>query len=231
MITIDVVSDVVCPWCYVGKRRLEAALETLAGQYEVAVTYHPFQLDPSVPAEGRDFLTYMNDRFGGNVLDKFSYVEDAGRTVGLDFDFAAVPKAINTLGLHRLLEIAKQEGQQAEAKEALMKAYFVERVDLTLPINVAAALAPLGWSTEKTTQLLTSDTAEDTVREEMHHYRQMGVSGVPFFVFNNKYAVSGAQPAEVLVNAIRQIAQEMGLQPKLIASANGDTCDVATGAC
>jgi predicted DsbA family dithiol-disulfide isomerase len=216
MITIDVVSDVVCPWCYVGKRRLEAALETLAGQYEVAVTYHPFQLDPSVPAEGRDFLTYMNDRFGGNVLDKFSHVEDAGRTVGLDFDFAAVPKAINTLGLHRLLEIAKQEGQQAEAKEALMKAYFVD---------------PLGWSTEKTTQLLASDTAEDTVREEMYHYRQLGVSGVPFFVFNNKYAVSGAQPAEVLVNAIRQIAHEMSLQPKLIASANGDTCDVATGAC
>lgn len=231
MISIDVVSDVVCPWCYVGKRRLEEALQSLNGQYDLTVTYHPFQLDPTVPPAGRDFLSYMNQRFGGNVLDKFIHVEEAGRSVGLDFDFGSVPKAINTLALHRLIEVAKQEAKQAEAKEALMKAYFVDRVDLTQVTNVATALKGLGWSVEKVSTLLNSDVAEDTVREEMHYYRQMGVSGVPFFIFNNKYAVSGAQPAEVLSNAIRQIAQEMGLQPKLEPIGGGEACDLNTGEC
>jgi predicted DsbA family dithiol-disulfide isomerase len=223
---IDVVSDVVCPWCYVGKRRLEEALAQLGDEVPVEVTYHPFQLDPSVPKEGADFQSYMTRRFGGDVLPKFRSVEQAAETVGLDFNFAELPKAINTLALHRLLHVAREEGIGAEAKEALLKAYFVDRVDLTEDDTVAGVFAPLGWSREKTLDLLHSTQAEAEVRAEIRHYQQLGVSGVPFFIFNNKYAVSGAQPADVLLGAIRQAASEL-----TVLTTDGPACDPATGVC
>lgn len=223
---IDVVSDIVCPWCYVGKRRLEEALAQLGDEVPVQVTYHPFQLDPTVPDEGADFQSYMNRRFGGNALPKFRSVEQAAATVGLDFNFAQLPKAINTLPLHRLLHVARQEGTGPEAKEALMRAYFVDRVDLTDAETVVAVFAPLGWSREKTLGLLHGSEAETEVRQEIEYYQQLGVSGVPFFIFNNKYAVSGAQPAEVLAGAIRQAASEL-----TVLTPDGPACDPVTGEC
>mgnify|MGYP000890038015 CR=1 FL=1 len=227
-IQVDVVSDIVCPWCYIGKRRLESALAQLNNRFPIEITYHPFQLDPSVPPQGKDFVSYMHGRYGSQIEGMFSRVEQVGQQEGLDFDFLSIPKAINTLPLHQMLRVAHQEGIQAEVKEALMTAYFVDRLDLSNPNNVAMLMEPFGWSTTKTLDLLRSADGLQEVQDEIRYYQQMGVTGVPFFILNNKYGISGAQPAEVLKDAIEQVAQELGIEP--LTTEDG-FCDVTTGEC
>ncbi len=220
-IRIDVVSDIVCPWCYIGKRRLEKAIEDTQSSCNLQVIYHPFQLDPSVPTEGVDFQSYMENRFGAGFSQKFRQVEQAAETVGLDFDFENLPKSINTFVFHRILTIALHENIQVAVKEALMKAYFVDRIDLTNEQNVVDLMSQFGWTAEKTIGILHSDEGSDEVKEEMHYFRQQGISGVPFFIFDKKYAVSGAQPSEVF----SQIFQEL-LQEKQVQAVSGDVCDI-----
>ena len=231
VIRIDVVSDVVCPWCYIGKRRLERAIEgtQVSGNVQVKdieIIYRAYQLDPSVPNEGLDFQTYMENRFGAGFVSKFHQVEQAAQTEGLDFDFSSLPKAINTLTLHRILTIALQDGIQAEVKEAFMKAYFVDRQDLTQEETLIKLLEKYGWSAEKTLGIINSDMATDEVKEEMNYYRQLGVTGVPFFIFNQKYAVSGAQPAEVFMEILEKVSKEM--EVKMV---EGEVCDVGGENC
>ncbi|PWK23017.1 putative DsbA family dithiol-disulfide isomerase [Arcicella aurantiaca] len=225
-IRVDVVSDIVCPWCYIGKRRLENAIKYTQTSdnvqvEDIEIVYHPFQLDPSVPIEGTDFQLYMENRFGGNILDKFHQVEQAAETEGLSFDFANLPKAINTFTLHRILTLAEQEGIQADVKEAFMKAYFVDKIDLTVDENLVSIMANYGWDGAKTKGIIYSDIASDEVKEEMNYYRQLGISGVPFFIFNQKYAVSGAQPSDVFTEVIEKVAQELE-----IANVEGEVCDI-----
>ena len=231
VIRIDVVSDVVCPWCYIGKRRLERGIEgtQLSGSVQVKnieIIYRAYQLDPSVPDEGLDFQTYMENRFGTGYVSKFHQVEQAAQTEGLDFDFSALPKAINTLTLHRILTVALQDGIQAEVKEAFMKAYFVDRQDLTQEKILIEILEKYGWAAEKTIKIINSDVAKDEVKEEMNYYRQLGVTGVPFFIFNQKYAVSGAQPTEVFMEILEKVAKEMEVE-----TVEGEVCNVEGGNC
>jgi predicted DsbA family dithiol-disulfide isomerase len=231
VIRIDVVSDVVCPWCYIGKRRLEKAIEgtQVSGNVQVKdieIIYRSYQLDPSVPKEGIDFQTYMENRFGTGFVSKFHQVEQAAQTEGLDFDFSSLPKAINTFTLHRILTIAMQEGIQTEVKEAFMKAYFIDRQDLTQENILVELLEKYGWSAEKTLEIINSDVATDEVKEEMNYYRQLGVTGVPFFIFNQKYAVSGAQPAEVFMEILEKVSKEIAVE--MVA---GEVCDVDGGNC
>lgn len=221
IIRVDIVSDIVCPWCYIGKRRLEKAIEDTQSSCTLQVIYHPFQLDPSVPLTGIDFSTYMENRFGGDFVQKFRQVEQAAQTVGLDFDFEKLPKSINTFTLHRLLTISLQEGIQVALKEALMKAYFVDRIDLSKDEVLVELMEAFGWSATKTLDILHSDEGSDEVKEEMHYFRQQGVTGVPFFIFDKKYAVSGAQPSEVFTEILEKLAQE-----KQIEAIAGDTCDL-----
>jgi len=230
-IRVDVVSDIVCPWCYIGKRRLEKAIKYTQSSdnvqvEDIEIVYHPFQLDPSVPAEGIGFQTYMENRFGGNFVDKFRQVEQAAETEGLSFDFANLPKSINTFTLHRILTVAEQDGIQSDVKEALMKAYFVDKVDLTADENIVSIMANYGWDEAKTKEIIYSDIASDEVKEEMNYYRQLGVSGVPFFIFNQKYAISGAQPSDVFVEIIEKVAQELE-----VANVEGEVCDIDGESC
>ena len=231
VIRIDVVSDVVCPWCYIGKRRLQKAIEgtQITDNVQVKnieVIYRSYQLDPSVPKEGMDFQTYMENRFGSGFVSKFHQVEQAAKTEGLDFDFSSLPKAINTFTLHRILTIALQDGIQAEVKEAFMKAYFIDKQDLTQENILIELLEKYGWSVEKTLEIINSDVATDEVKEEMNYYRQLGVTGVPFFIFNQKYAISGAQPVEVFVEILEKVSKEMSVE--MMA---GEVCDVDGGNC
>ena len=226
VIRIDVVSDVVCPWCYIGKRRLEKAIEgtQLSDNVQVKGTeiiYRSYQLDASVPNEGLDFQIYMENRFGANFISKFHQVEQAAKTEGLDFDFSTLPKAINTFTLHRILTVALQDGIQSEVKEAFMKAYFIDKQDLTDKNILVELLEKYGWSAEKSLAIINSDVATDEVREEMNYYRQLGVTGVPYFIFNQKYAVSGAQPAEVFMEILEKVSQEMEVE-----MVEGEVCDV-----
>ena len=225
-IIIDVISDVVCPWCYIGKRRLEKGIKHTQYSDNVQVKYHPFQLDPSVPTEGVDFQTYMENRFGASFVSKFRQVEQAAVGEGLDFDFEQLPKAINTFALHRILTVAEADGIQSDTKEALMKAYFVDRQDLTQKNILIDLMQTLGWSAEKTKEILDSDIAADAVKEEMNYYRQLGVTGVPFFIINQKYAISGAQPAEVFAEIIEKVAKETNIE-----SIVGEVCEVGGENC
>ena len=226
VIRIDVVSDVVCPWCYIGKHRLEKAIEgtQLSDNVQVKdveIIYRSYQLDPSVPKEGLDFQTYMENRFGANFTSKFHQVEQSAQMEGLDIDFSSLPKAINTFTLHRILTIALQDGIQTEVKEAFMKAYFIDKQDLTQENTLIELLEKYGWSAEKTLGIINSDVKTDEVKEEMNYYRQLGVSGVPYFIFNNKYAVSGAQPSEVFMEILEKVSKEMAIE-----MVEGEVCDV-----
>ncbi len=231
VIRIDVVSDVVCPWCYIGKRRLEKGIEDtqILGNVQVKdieVVYRAYQLDPSVPKQGVDFQTYMENRFGSDFVGKFHQVEQVAQAEGLDFDFSSLPKAINTLTLHRILTMALQDGIQLEVKEAFMKAYFIDRQYLTKENVLVEILEKYGWSAEKTSGIVNSDIATDEVKEEMNYYRQLGVTGVPFFIFNQKYAVSGAQSAEAFTEILEKLAKE--IQVEVVA---GDVCSIDEDNC
>ncbi|MCO4819299.1 MAG: DsbA family oxidoreductase [Bacteroidetes bacterium] len=208
-IKIDVVSDVACPWCYVGKRRLEEALIQWKGT-PIEVTWHPFQLDPSMRAEGMNRDTYLTSKFGsvdrvGEMTDRLTEV---GKTVGIDFDFGDNWLAVNTLKLHQLLHVAREEGFGAELKERFLSAYFQETQHLNKLEALYAIADDFGWSNEKVDAIINDQEIADKVTAEMLHYQQRGVSGVPFFVINDKYGINGAQPFEAFLEAFQTVAAE-----------------------
>jgi predicted DsbA family dithiol-disulfide isomerase len=219
-ITIDIVSDVVCPWCYVGKKRLEDALTQLGNPDDVEINWHPFQLDPTVPPEGMDRKKYYVKKFGdeGRIQQMSEHLTQVGKEAGIDFQLDAIPHAINTLPLHALLHVAGQEGFQPEAEEMLFKAYFTDGKDLRDPSVLTELFSIYGWDSAKITSILVDDAIAYEVKQEINHYQRMGVSGVPFFILNNKYGVSGAQPAEVFVQALSTVRDEM------LQAVQGEVC-------
>ncbi len=224
-IKIDVVSDVVCPWCYIGKRRLEKALSQLPDQYEVDVTFLPFELNPDTPKEGRDHKKYLSDKFGG--IERYHQLTDHVTNVaageGLAFDYARQSVMPNTLDAHRLIQFAHHSGKQAEAKEALMKAYFEQGVDLSKLENLVSIGGSIGLDAGAVRSHLLSDegTAEIRMMEKLNHQR--GISGVPFYIINNKYGVSGAQPSEAFLEILTEVGKEV--------STSGESCDVENKEC
>ncbi len=200
-VIIDVVSDVVCPWCYLGKRRLEAALKP---ESDVQIRWRPFQLDPTIPPEGLDRRAYMRAKFGDGprLADAHARLKALGAEVGIAFDFEAIQRAPNTLDAHRLIRFATQAGLGDAVKELLFADYFERGRDIgdRAVLNQAALDCGLGDVTER----LASDEGADEVRREIVEAQEMGVQGVPFFIFASKYAVSGAQSEEVLRQALAQ---------------------------
>lgn len=224
-ITVDIVSDVACPWCYVGKKRFEAALEKWEGT-PIEVTWHPYQLDPTLPKEGIGRDDYLTNKFGSiestrQMTDRLVAV---GKEAGIDFNFGEKWMAFNTLHLHQLLHVAGQEGFKAELKERFLKAYFV---DLT-PLNDSAVLydilSDFGWDSTKVDAIIQDQSIASLVRAEIAHYQQMGVSGVPFFVINNQYGISGAQSTETFLEALSQVDAMPSIE-------EGESCDPEGGCC
>lgn len=209
-ITVDIVSDVVCPWCYVGKKRLEAALDQLGNPEDIEIAWHPFQLDPTIPAEGMDRQKYFIKKFGdeGRIRQMFDHLKQVGVEVGIDFQLDDIPDTINTLPLHKLLHVAGKEGFQPAAEEILFKAYFTDAKNLKDAKVLADLFAPYGWDENKIKEITADDDIGYAVQQEIAHYQQMGVSGVPFFIINNKHGISGAQPTEVFVQALTQVREE-----------------------
>ena len=208
--TIDVVSDVVCPWCYIGKRKLEAALELArdAGLGAPALRWHPFQLNPDLPAEGVSRKSYLEEKFGGaeRAAEIYERVKAAGRAVGLVLDIDGIARQPNTLAAHALLAFAQQQGPDfgSPVAERLFAAYFVENrfigdVEVLADIAQAAGLDAAAARAFVRDPQQRSELAAADVRA-----RQMGISGVPFFIFNQKVAVSGAQDPAQLLAAMRQ---------------------------
>jgi len=224
-IKIDVVSDVACPWCYVGKRRLEAALEQWEGA-TVEVTWHPFQLDPTMREEGMDRNTYLTSKFGdlSRVEEMTNHLQEVGKSVGIAFDFGDNWLAVNTLHLHQMLNVAREEGIGAKMKERFLKAYFEESKHLNKKEELHAIAKEFNWSPEKVDAIISDDKVAYDVKSEIAHYQQRGVSGVPFFVINDKYGISGAQPTEVFLEALQSV------NPIEVIS-EGDSCDSETVVC
>ena len=217
-LSIDIVSDVVCPWCYVGKRRLEAALAQRGNDHApTQVRWLAFQLNPDIPACGIDRRSYLERKFGGPERAKQIYarIMAAGDEVGIPFDFERIARQPNTVNAHRLIAWAQDlDPNAADALiERLFRAYFVDGIDIG-DINALAGLAgDAGFDATAARAWLASDAGRAAIEAEERHSRALGVTGVPFFVFNQRLAVSGAQPPEVLLEAIEQaamVAEESG---------------------
>jgi predicted DsbA family dithiol-disulfide isomerase len=210
---IDIVSDVVCPWCYIGKRRIENAL-ALAPEVPVEVHWRPFFLNPWVPREGIDRDTYLETKFGSVE----AYKGIAGRVVaaageeGLVYRPELVKRQPNTIDCHRLIHWADADGRSAEMKQRLMELYFRDGGDLTDTEVLVQAAADCGLDADDVRRRLASDEDVALISAQAKDASDKGISGVPTFVFANKYAVSGAQPAEQLARAIRQVSAEVNAQ-------------------
>jgi len=207
---IDVVSDVVCPWCYIGKRRLERALELFDGSGEpaVQVQWLPFELNPQLPADGVERSEYVARKFGARAKDIYARVADVGRSVGIEFAFDRIARQPNTVPAHQLIALAGQHAKQDEMVETLFRAYFLEGVDLTRPDNLVALARQAGIDGEAASACLGDAAQRQAVLADESQAHALGVSGVPFFIFNRRLAVSGAQEPETLLRVMREAAGE-----------------------
>ncbi|RTL50868.1 MAG: DsbA family oxidoreductase [Bradyrhizobiaceae bacterium] len=207
---IDVVSDVVCPWCYIGKHRLERALE-LVKDVPLEVRWRPFFLNPWVPREGISREEYLTTKFGSvEAYERIAgRVAQAAAEEGLEYNNARVKRQPNTIDSHRLIHWASKIGKAAQMKQKLMELYFRDGGDLTDPNVLVQAAADVGLDAEDVRRRLATDEDVDLITEEAVGASEKGISGVPTFVLANKYALSGAQPPEQLADAIRQVAAEI----------------------
>ncbi len=203
-LTIDIVSDVVCPWCYLGKAHLERALESFEG--DVIVRWHPYQLDPTIPKAGFDRATYMAQKFPNADQLKAAHerLEQLGHKQNLAFNFQAIKRSPNTLDAHRVIQWAQEAGVQNQVVTALFKAYFEEGKDIGDRITLADIAEQAGLDRGLVERGFANDVDIDAILAEIDEAKRIGVTGVPFFILDRRLAVSGAQPPEMLLEAMRQ---------------------------
>lgn len=205
-IVIDIVSDVVCPWCFLGKRRLEKALAMFPDQ-RFAVHWRPFQLDPTIPREGMSRQVYLERKFGAARLATLhDPLIAAGKAEGIPFAFDKITRSPNTLNAHRLIRWADDAGRQNEMVERLFNLYFIEGGDLGDNVTLIKAAIDAGLDGMLVTQLLATDADLDPVIAEINSAQEIGITGVPTFIFAQRYGLPGAQPPEILRRAIEAYA-------------------------
>jgi predicted DsbA family dithiol-disulfide isomerase len=204
---IDVVSDVVCPWCYIGKRRLERALEK-AGLEGVEIGWRPFQLNPDMPDEGMERRAYLKMKFGGDGSGGAMYeaIKAAGSEERIPFDFSGIEQQPNTVKAHRLIHYGGEQGRQDAVVEALFTAYFTAGQNIGETDVLVAVAVEAGLDADATRAYLDSETDVDRIRAEDKVAREMGIQGVPCFIINRRYAVSGAQDPSVFLEVFEKIA-------------------------
>jgi predicted DsbA family dithiol-disulfide isomerase len=205
VLTIDVISDVICPWCFIGKRRLEKALDGRPA----SVRWHPFQLNPDMPREGIARRAYRVQKFGSweRSLELDAQVAAAGRGEGIAFRFDRQSRTPNTLDAHRVIWLAGERGVQDAVAEALFRAYFTEGRDLSDRATLAEVAVGAGLDRSEVDELLEGDTGLDVVHAGEEQARRLGVSGVPFFLVNGRVALPGAQPPELFRQAFEQAGE------------------------
>ena len=206
---IDVISDVVCPWCYIGQRRLAAALSLLPDDdaaRRAPIRWHPFQLNPDLPQGGVPRKTYLEDKFGGpeRAGQIYARVSAAGATAGIPFAFDRIERQPNTRDAHRLIAWAQERADASELVERLFRAYFIEGRFIGDHEVLATIAGEAGFDSAAVRSLLDSDQGVDAIALMDQRAREIGVQGVPFFIFNQHIAVSGAQEPDALLDAIAQ---------------------------
>ncbi len=219
---VDVWSDIACPWCWVGKRHFEAALAQFAAKEEVELVWHAFELDPSAPREvapGTSYVDRLTKKYGpqaGAMIDRMTKV---GTLDGLEFRFDRARPA-NTFDAHRVLRFALDHGKQDALKERFFRAHFTEGESLGDHETLARLAGEVGLDVEAVRKVLADETHAADVRVEEQEAADIGIQGVPFFVVGRKYAVSGAQPAELLRRVLDTAWSELG--PKALVAVDGD---------
>jgi predicted DsbA family dithiol-disulfide isomerase len=205
---LDIVSDVICPWCFIGKRRLERAL-AMAPTPELQIGWRPFQLNPDLPPEGMERQAYLRakfgDRGGGRMYDQ---VRTAGAEEGIEFAFERIKRTPNTLKPHRLIRRAGKAGRQDAMVEALFRAYFLEGEDLSDDATLIRVAHAAGFEPAETAAYLAGEDDLAEIRAEDAFARQVGINGVPCFIVDRKFALSGAQPPESIVEVLELARRE-----------------------
>ncbi|HSN03890.1 MAG TPA: DsbA family oxidoreductase [Nitrospira sp.] len=205
---IEVYSDVVCPWCYVGKRRLERALASFGG--DARVTWRPFQLNPTMPGEGMDRTAYLEAKFGS--LEAFRKLEEhvlaAGASERISFAFEKIARTPNTFAAHRLIWLGEREGCQDAVVDSLFRGYFEEGADIGSVPTLLQLASRAGLSAELVERVLRSDEGTAEVKAEEAAGHKLGIRGVPYFVVEGAYAISGAQPVDIFVSALKRVTAE-----------------------
>lgn len=206
ILAVDVISDVICPWCYIGKRRLEKAIAALEGSHEVRVRWLPFQLNPQMPKEGISRKEYRTRKFGSwersQELD--AQVAAAGQAEGIHFAFDRIERTPNTLDAHRLIWLADKQDVQDAVVEAQFRAYFTEGRDISNRLTLIDVVAEAGLNKSKAEGVLNSADGQEAIQEADELARRVRVEGVPFFVIDNELTLSGAQQPEAFLVAFTQ---------------------------
>lgn len=205
-IHIDIVSDIVCPWCWLGYRYFQQAAKQT--KHNIKLTWRPYMLDSDIVSQGVPYKDYMRAKFGDSPSNRFAqmrkHLETAGPNVGIDFRFDDIPIRPNTLAAHRLMRWAEGQGLGSAAAEALFRAFFTEHKDVGKPAILAAIAGELGMDAPLTEKLLITAQDNASVQEEIAFYRELGVNAVPTFIYNGQYAVQGAQPPQAHIQAIEE---------------------------
>jgi predicted DsbA family dithiol-disulfide isomerase len=226
-VKIEIWSDIACPWCYIGKRRFETALASFGHREDVEVEWRSYQLDPSLPERfdgtETEYLSQIKGLPTSQVRQMFAHVTEQAAGEGLTYDFDSIVVA-NSFTAHRFLHLAKEHGKMQQAQEALLSGHFEHGEDIGGTEYLAQIGAELGMAEEEIRNTLDSDRFADDVRADINEARTLGVTGVPFFVIDRKYGISGAQPVEVFNNALLQAWTES--HPLVMANdaAGGQEC-------
>ncbi len=209
-VKLDILSDPICPWCYIGKTHLDKALAEVP-DHPFVIEWHPFQLNPDMPREGMDRRDYLERKFGGKdgAVKAYAPVVEHAGNAGLTINFEAMTRTPNTLDAHRLIHWAGIEGKQTEIVDALFKAYFEEGRDIGDHDVLADIADNVGMDASVVRKLLQSDSDAQSIRDRDAHSRQMGVNSVPTYIVANKHAVPGSQPPELWVKVIGDIMEQL----------------------
>lgn len=207
-LTIDIYSDVVCPWCFIGARRLDRALASLDPAVEVTIAHHPFLLDPSTPDTGVNLVEHLREKYGRDPVPMFARVEEAGRASGIPLDFSKQTFTYPTVKAHTLLRHAHAKGTQRALADALFTAHFLDALNVSDPELLAALASRHGFEADEARRLVTDERELAITRDEASQAAASGIRGVPFFVFDGRLALSGGQPEEVFRDAIQQALHE-----------------------
>ena len=211
ILKIDIVSDVVCPWCTIGYKRLEKAITELGVEDQVDITWQPFELNPNMPAEGQNVNEHITEKYGSTTAqqnESKKMMTEAGAELGFKFDYFDEMRMVNTFDAHVLLEYAKDFGKQTELKMTLTKAFFSDRKDVSTKAVLKEALLSVGLDADKALAKLDDEAARSAVRDQQNYWKNMGVNSVPTIVFNRKSAVTGAQPVATFKQVLTELLAE-----------------------
>jgi predicted DsbA family dithiol-disulfide isomerase len=206
ILTVDVISDVICPWCFIGKRRLEKAIAAVDGQHDFRVRWRPFQLNPSMPKDGISRREYRTSKFGSweRSLELDDKMIAVGEREGIHFAFDRIERTPNTLDAHRLIWLADQQDAQDAVVEALFRAYFTKGRDISIRQTLIDVVVEAGLDRQRAESVLNSDEGMSAMKAADDEVRRFRVDGVPFYIVNGELTLSGAQPPDAFLAAFNQ---------------------------